>query len=80
VVRSVGRGTLAERAGVRPGDVVLQLNGVTVPNAATFQQWMDNAPAGTQLNVLVGRDGDDGDGRCRGAPAALLRRRCEAAE
>jgi len=42
---------------VRPGDVMLQLNGVTVPNAATFQQWMDNAPAGTQLNVLVGREG-----------------------
>ena len=57
VVRNVGRGTLAERAGVRPGDVMLQLNGVAVPNAATFQQWMDNAPAGTQLNVLVGRDG-----------------------
>lgn len=57
VVRSVGRGTLAERAGFRPGDVALQLNGVTVPNAVTFQQWMDNAPAGTQLNVLVGRDG-----------------------
>jgi hypothetical protein len=57
VVRSVGRGTLAERAGVRPGDVMLQLNGVAVPNAATFQQWMDNAPPGTQLNVLVGRDG-----------------------
>ena len=57
VVKSVGRGTLAERAGVRPGDVMLQLNGVTVPNAATFQQWMDNAPAGTQLNVLVGREG-----------------------
>jgi hypothetical protein len=57
VVRNVGRGTLAERAGVRPGDVMLQLNGVTVPNAATFQQWMDNAPAGTQLDVLVGRDG-----------------------
>jgi hypothetical protein len=57
VVRSVGRGTPAERAGVRPGDVMLQLNGVAVPNAATFQQWMDNAPAGTHLNVLVGRDG-----------------------
>jgi hypothetical protein len=56
-VRGVGRGTPAERAGVRPGDVMLQLNGVAVPNAATFQQWMDNAPAGTQLNVLVGRDG-----------------------
>ncbi len=57
VVRSVGRGTLAERAGLRPGDVMLQLNGVTVPNAATFQQWMDHAPAGTQLNILVGREG-----------------------
>ena len=57
VVRSVGRGTLAERAGVRTGDLMLQLNGVAVPNAATFQQWMDNAPAGTQLNVLVGREG-----------------------
>jgi hypothetical protein len=57
VVRSVGRGTLAERAGLRPGDVMLQLNGVTVPNAATFQQWMDKAPAGTKLNVLVGREG-----------------------
>ena len=57
LVRSVGRGTLADRTGLRPGDVVLQLNGVTVPTAATFQQWMDNAPAGTQLNVLVGRNG-----------------------
>jgi len=57
VVRNVGRGTLAERAGVRTGDLMLQLNGVAVPNAATFQQWMDNAPAGTQLNVLVGREG-----------------------
>lgn len=57
VVRGVGRGTLAERAGVRPDDVMLQLNGVTVPNAATFQQWMDHAPAGTQLNILVGREG-----------------------
>jgi len=57
VVKTVAPGTLAERAGFRPNDVALQLNGVTVPNAATFQQWMDNAPAGTQLNVLIGRDG-----------------------
>lgn len=57
VVRTVSRSSLAERAGLRPGDLVLQLNSVTIPSAATFQQWMDNAPAGTQLNVLVGRAG-----------------------
>ena len=57
VVKAVAPGTLAARAGLRPGDVALQLNGVTVPNAATFLQWMDNAPAGTQLGLLVGREG-----------------------
>lgn len=57
VIQAVAPGTLAARAGLRPGDVALQLNGVAVPNAATFQHWMDNAPAGTQLNVLIGREG-----------------------
>jgi hypothetical protein len=56
-VNGVGRGSPAERSGLRAGDVLLQLNGVNVPNAATFQQWIDNAPSGIQLNVLVGRPG-----------------------
>jgi hypothetical protein len=56
-VNGVGRGSAAERSGLRAGDVLLQLNGVNVPNAATFQHWIDNAPPGIQLNVLVGRGG-----------------------
>ncbi len=56
-VSGVGRGSPAERSGLRAGDLLLQLNGVNVPNAATFQQWIDNAPPGIPLNVLVGRGG-----------------------
>jgi len=57
MVNGVGRGSPAERSGLRVGDLLLQLNGVNVPNAATFQHWIDNAPPGIQLNVLVGRGG-----------------------
>jgi hypothetical protein len=56
-VNGVGRESAAERSGLRAGDLLLQLNGVNVPNAATFQHWIDNAPPGIQLNVLVGRGG-----------------------
>ena len=55
-VTGVGSGT-ALRAGFRPGDVVLSLDGVTVTDPVQFRQLMRQLPRDRPVPVLVQRPG-----------------------
>jgi serine protease Do len=55
-VTGVGFGS-ALRAGFRPGDVVLSLDGVTVTDPAQFRQLMRQLPHDRPVPVLVQRPG-----------------------
>ena len=58
VVSALAHGGPAERAGVRPGDVVLEVAGQRVSELATFFRAMWRlGPAGTEIPLALDRDG-----------------------
>ena len=58
VVSALAHGGPAERAGVRPGDVVLEVAGQRVSELATFFRAMWRlGPAGTEIPLVLDRDG-----------------------
>jgi hypothetical protein len=57
LVSDVVRGSPAERAGVRAGDLILQCNGMHVPNAASLQQMIATATPGDPIRLLTSRAG-----------------------
>jgi len=59
-VTDVFRGSPAEQAGVRPGDVILQCNGQQVSSAAALQQMIATARPGEPMRLLVSRGGQRG--------------------
>jgi regulator of sigma E protease len=56
-IRSVNGGSAAERAGLRPGDVILAVNGQPVAHEALIKTI--NGSAGRELTLTVRRDGRD---------------------
>ncbi len=56
LVRRVEKGP-AKDAGIRPGDVVLMLNGEKVANAAQFKELASELKPGTAVSVLISRQG-----------------------
>ena len=54
LVRQVGPNSLAQKAGLQPGDIVTTINGQRVIDAAPARELIANAPEG-QLNVSVRR-------------------------
>ncbi len=59
LVVQVGRGTPAAKAGIRPGDVIEQIDSQPVTDAKTFQQLLDETGVGGQLQVQLRRNGRD---------------------
>ncbi|HEY8623512.1 MAG TPA: S1C family serine protease [Casimicrobiaceae bacterium] len=58
VVSALASGGPAERAGVRPGDIVLEVGGQRVSELATFYRAMWRlGPAGTEIPLVLIRDG-----------------------
>lgn len=54
LVHSVGTGP-AREAGMRDGDVILMINGKSVPNSQTFAKIVENLPMGKAIPILIHR-------------------------
>ncbi len=59
LVRKVSPGGPAAQSGMRPGDVILQLDRKNVKNVADFRKKVANLPTGRMIPVLVHRQGAD---------------------
>lgn len=59
LVVQVGRATPAAKAGIRPGDVIKQMNNQRVTDAKTFQQLLDETGVGGELHLQLRRNGRD---------------------
>lgn len=59
VVYQVQRGSAADRAGLRPGDVVTALNGTQINEPNTFRNMIASLAPGTQVTLTVRRDGNE---------------------
>lgn len=57
LVNDVTPGGSAERAGVRPGDVILELNGAVIETWSDLPPLVGANPPGTRVKLLVHRDG-----------------------
>ena len=59
VVYQVQSGSGADRAGLRPGDVVTALNGTAVTDPNQFRNAIASAPPGTEVTLTVKRGGNE---------------------
>ena len=57
VVDSVREGSAAERIGLRPGDVVVRLNGESIANPRRFYELVTDCPPGSEVTLDVMHDG-----------------------
>jgi serine protease Do len=57
LVEDVGEGP-AERAGIRPGDIILKLNNIEVKDAADLKRVIKDLPEGKPVPVLIQREGN----------------------
>ena len=57
VVYQVQPGSAADRAGLRPGDVITQLNGTAVNDPNTFRNQIAATPPGSEVTLTIKRDG-----------------------
>jgi len=60
-VVAVTSGGGAERAGLRPGDVIKAVGGAPTPDATALTQALAAAEPGDQVSVTISRDGQDRD-------------------
>jgi len=56
-VTMVGENTPASRAGLKPGDVILEFNGKAVPGWEELRRMVGNTPAGSEVKLGVWRNG-----------------------
>jgi S1-C subfamily serine protease len=57
VVTRMGRAASAFRAGIRPGDVIRTVNGVTITDTSHLSRMIQDAPVGSTIALGVVRDG-----------------------
>jgi S1-C subfamily serine protease len=58
MVASVAAGSAAERAGVKPGDVILSVDGERIVSAGQLRSRIGLARPGTAVNIELLRDGN----------------------
>ncbi len=63
VVYQVQSGSAADRAGLRPGDVITALNGQAVSDPNTFRNQIANTAPGTEVTLTMKRGGQEGQVR-----------------
>ena len=57
LIVDVGRNSPASRAGLRPGDIITQVNGVQIQNSEQVQDRVEATPLGKTLQITVNRNG-----------------------
>lgn len=57
LVVDVAQNSPAVRAGLRPGDIITEVNGVQVQNAEQVQDQVEATPLGKALSITVNRNG-----------------------
>ncbi|MHB0912714.1 MAG: S1C family serine protease [Armatimonadota bacterium] len=57
VIGSVAPGSPAAQAGIREGDIIVELNGKTLEDAAPLQEFIRDASVGDRLGLTLLRDG-----------------------
>jgi len=69
IVGSVEKGTPAEKAGLKEGDVIVKFNGIEVSDVNEFRMLVADTPVGEEVPIEVLRDG-----RTKHLKATLVRR------
>ncbi|MEE8496424.1 MAG: Do family serine endopeptidase [Xanthomonadales bacterium] len=59
LVNDVNKGSAAERAGIQPGDVILEINGESIEISSDLPPLVGSNPPGTEVELLVSRNGDE---------------------
>ena len=59
LVNDVTEGSAAEKAGIKPGDVIMAFNGATVESSGDLPPLVGANPPGTRADVLVSRNGEE---------------------
>jgi serine protease Do len=59
VVSSVQKESPAEKAGLKPEDVILKFNGKTLENTVELSTWVANTSPGTTVTLSISRDGKE---------------------
>ncbi|MDQ3755300.1 MAG: PDZ domain-containing protein, partial [Acidobacteriota bacterium] len=57
VVRRITPGSPAEKAGLKPGDVILQIDGKQLPDRQTYDALLKSTRAGETVELRVSREG-----------------------
>ncbi len=65
LVSSVEPGSPAERAGLRPGDVVTAIDGTPISDPNALRNRIASTPPGTEVTLTVVRDGHEGQMKAR---------------
>ncbi|MGA1414891.1 MAG: S1C family serine protease, partial [Candidatus Kapaibacteriota bacterium] len=58
VVIEVRRGTPAEKAGIEPGDIILEIDGTKIENSEDIELAIFDGVVGQTLNLLIDRSGE----------------------
>ena len=58
LVNDVTEGGAAERAGIQPGDVILEFDGEPIETSSMLPPIVGSNPPGTEAKVLVSRNGE----------------------
>lgn len=74
VVVRVQRGSPADRAGMRPGDVIERVNGQAVQDSRQIQRQVDATGVGNALQITVNRNGRSQDLAVRPEPLPMRQR------
>jgi serine protease Do len=56
LVSTVKAGSIGDTAGVKTGDILVELNGVTITNAISYQVALSSITPGRQVKAVVFRD------------------------
>ncbi len=59
LVNDVNKDSAAERAGIQPGDVILEINGESIEISSDLPPLVGSNPPGTEVELLVSRNGDE---------------------